>query len=232
MHLLEPCRAMLAVQIPAISEQIPGICNGSTANTHVPLISICSIRNSRMKSEEEGGWTQTDGRTYGPGRTRTDPDGADGPGRTRDPDGPGRTDGRTDSDGRTDGRSVGRTHQLTKLHYKDKVHPVDDCLDSPDANLYGGTPTGPLVWPSAASACILSPCTADCAAREECAARRAVLLEEVQVSRALVQSALQGLLNHQAQARGQRQGQRQGHQGHQGQLRPRGHSRRRGRAQK
>jgi hypothetical protein len=67
----------------------------------------------------------------------------DGPGRIRtgrtDPDGPGRTrtDGRTDGLGRTDGRTDGRTHQPTKLHYKDKVHPVDDCLGSSDANLLG-----------------------------------------------------------------------------------------------
>ena len=59
------------------------------------------------------------------GRTRTDPDGPGRGGRVTDPDGPGRTDGRTD----------GRTHQPTKLHYKDKVHPVDDCLGSSDANL-------------------------------------------------------------------------------------------------
>ena len=75
-------------------------------------------------------WTDPDGRTDpdGPGRTRT--------GRT-DPDGPGRTqtDGRTDGLGRMDGRTDGRTHQPTKLHYKDKVHPVDDCLGSSDANL-------------------------------------------------------------------------------------------------
>ena len=36
---------------------------------------------------------------------------------------------RTDPDGRTDER----THQPTKLHYKDKVHHVDDCLGSSDA---------------------------------------------------------------------------------------------------
>ena len=70
------------------------------------------------------------GGTQHHGRTRTDPDGADGPGRTRtDPD------GWTDGLGRTDGRTDGRTHQPTKLHYKDKVHPVDDCLGSSDANL-------------------------------------------------------------------------------------------------
>ena len=75
-------------------------------------------------------WTDPDGRTDpdGPGRTRTGRTDPDGPGRTR-------TDGRTDGLGRTDGRTDGRTHQPTKLHYKDKVHPVDDYLGSSDANL-------------------------------------------------------------------------------------------------
>jgi hypothetical protein len=76
------------------------------------------------RTRTDGGTARTDrtGRTWTV--TRTDPD---GPGRTQtDPDGPERTGGL--------GRTDRRTHQPTKLHYKDKVHPVADYLGSSDPN--------------------------------------------------------------------------------------------------